>query len=655
MKAILSRAAAGLVTAALSLACNAVAAPPAGVSGPDDAAPFIETLSRTDASTFEKARACQQLAIVGSPDAVRAIAPLLSDPQLGAYARAALEQIPGDAPAAALRDALDSLSGGQLVGVINSLGVRKDANAVPGLSRLATGAEDQVAVAALIALGRIGTPDAIALLRGAFSRGPHRDAVAEALVWSAENALANGRSEEALSLYNLLEQADLPRPLRIAVTRGALLARGPAAEWPQFTSADPAIVEAAIAAARELPDARVTRALAAALGEGDPPRQARLIAALAERSDASEHAALLERLATAHAAEVRIASLEALGNAARRSSIPVLLKALSSTDATESRTAASSLVRAKVPETDTIVLEALASAPSDSRARLLSVLGERQSRKAVPALLRHASSGNTEVARAAFDALAATATLDELPDVISAAVAITDSAVRDRAESALYTIALRQDDPAKRSRPFAAAYRRATGPEAAESLLEVLAMLGDRTAAETIAEAYRKDQSPVVRETALRLLAHWSDPTPAPLLLDIFKAADDPAHRALALRGLVMSASQWKDHPEGGPRHPPAEMLSWLREARAAIRDVPEEKRLIISGLADLSSIEGIELVEPYLDDPQVARDAALAIIRAAGGLAEDARRRLRPLIERIAATSGDNAVRQQAAELLRR
>src|ERR1035437_10244846 len=54
----------------------------------------------------EKAIPCKQLAIYGTKEAVPALAPLLSDPQLASWARIALEAIPAPAADDALRDAM---------------------------------------------------------------------------------------------------------------------------------------------------------------------------------------------------------------------------------------------------------------------------------------------------------------------------------------------------------------------------------------------------------------------------------------------------------------------------------------------------------------------------------------------------------------------
>ena len=62
----------------------------------------------SDADLQKKAFACQQLAVVGEPAAVPALARLLADDKLADYARSALEMIAAPAAGAALRQALHS-------------------------------------------------------------------------------------------------------------------------------------------------------------------------------------------------------------------------------------------------------------------------------------------------------------------------------------------------------------------------------------------------------------------------------------------------------------------------------------------------------------------------------------------------------------------
>jgi hypothetical protein len=124
-------------------------------------AELVAVLTSPDADLQKKAYACQQLAVVGEPGAVPALAKLLADEKLADYARSALEWISAPAAGAALIDALSKLSGRRLAGVIDSLGVRRELAAVPGLCRLAAGTADDAAAEAFSALGKIANPAAV--------------------------------------------------------------------------------------------------------------------------------------------------------------------------------------------------------------------------------------------------------------------------------------------------------------------------------------------------------------------------------------------------------------------------------------------------------------------------------------------------------------
>ena len=123
-----------------------------------ESAELIQLLDDPDSSEFAKAKACQRLAVVGDEGAVPSLARLLSDPKLSNYARTALEPMPGESVDQALREALDSVEGELLVGVINSIAWRRDQRALGALSRLRHGDDASVADAATWAINRIRRP-----------------------------------------------------------------------------------------------------------------------------------------------------------------------------------------------------------------------------------------------------------------------------------------------------------------------------------------------------------------------------------------------------------------------------------------------------------------------------------------------------------------
>ena len=188
------------------------------------AAELVTLLKKPDATAFEKAKACRRLAVVGTKEAVPAAAALLTDPQLSHYGRYALEGIPDPAADDALRAALPKLKGLLLIGVINSIGQRRDAKALAPLTKLLNDSDAEVGRAAAAAIGRIPGPQAAKVLMEALGRakGPVRMAVGDASLVSAEGLLAQGHRAEALALYNMLTAADVPKPVRLAAMHGII-------------------------------------------------------------------------------------------------------------------------------------------------------------------------------------------------------------------------------------------------------------------------------------------------------------------------------------------------------------------------------------------------------------------------------------------------
>lgn len=87
-------------------------------------AELVESLG-SDASFELKARACQRLAAVGTADSVSALAKLLADDKLSDFDRYAHENMPSPMAGVALLEALPTLKGHLLAGVVNSLAVAR--------------------------------------------------------------------------------------------------------------------------------------------------------------------------------------------------------------------------------------------------------------------------------------------------------------------------------------------------------------------------------------------------------------------------------------------------------------------------------------------------------------------------------------------------
>jgi HEAT repeat protein len=189
-----------------------------------DAPALISVLTDAGSPEFQKAKACQRVGELGAKEAVPALATLLADEHLSVYARYGLEPIADPSAGDALRAALPELKGKQLIGVINSLGKRKDAKASPALARMIYGPDADVARASAAALGSIGGVSSVKELQAALARtrGMTRMAVADASLVCAERLLGEGKRDQALVLYTSLSAPGVPKAARLAAMQSII-------------------------------------------------------------------------------------------------------------------------------------------------------------------------------------------------------------------------------------------------------------------------------------------------------------------------------------------------------------------------------------------------------------------------------------------------
>jgi len=179
-----------------------------------------------------RADAMRNLAIVGTKQAVPALAMWLYDERTSHMARYALEPIPDPSVDDALREALGKAKGKVRIGLMSSIGVRRDAKAVPLLAKLLSDADAEVAGAAARALGSIGTAEAAKALQSALDNvAPENNVLllnlCEGILRAAEHLAAAGDQKSARALYDrLLKVPKLPRHVRTAAMQGLVSLSG---------------------------------------------------------------------------------------------------------------------------------------------------------------------------------------------------------------------------------------------------------------------------------------------------------------------------------------------------------------------------------------------------------------------------------------------
>ncbi len=645
--------------AAFLVAWIFIAAASAGAGDGPDTSREKELLAvlRSDAPAAEKAITCKRLAIHGSSVAVPDLARLLPDAQLASWARIALEAIPGAAADEALREATDSLEGQLLVGAINSIGVRRDADAVDALTAHLQSQDPEVASAAAVALGRIGNDDAAKSLRQSLTVAPAnvRSAVAEGCVLCAERFLSEGGSVEAAEIYDEVRQADVPQQRVLEATRGAILARnqqGIPLLIEQFRSPDKRLFQLALSTAREFPGGEVDKALAAEMVRATPQRAALIIQAMADRQETVVLAAVLN--AASHGPkQVRMAAIRALGRLGDASCLSELFQIALDADADLAQTTKATLAELPGEEVDAQIVALLPTAQGNMYPLLIELVGQRRI-DAMPALLEALDHADNAVRRAALAALGETVALNELSALISQVVAPKHPEDAPVALDALKTASIRMPDREACAAELAAAIEDTSSVPTKHSLLQILGAMGGTKALATIGAA-ANSADPDLQDISSRLLGEWMTADAAPVLLDLANTAPDPKYRVRALRGYIRIARQFVI-----PEQQRAEMC---RKAFEASRQTAEQK-LVLEVLKRYPSTETLKLAinaMHVLELKQEATQAALVIAQKLGGKGIDVTDLLskagldKVKLEIVKAEYGVGATQQDVTAVLRK
>ena len=396
---------------------------------------------QSGASIEAKQFVCSQLRLVGSDSSVLFLGRMLNDPRLGHMARQALEAMPSAAASAALRQALHTTRGDLLVGVINSLGERREATSVSALTAQLDSRDVVVVQAAISALGKIGGEAAFDALRAVAGRfdpalgegasisvNLSEDArrrldvryLFDALLACAERLIEKGRADRAVDTFARIYRATpVPRPQRVAALAG-------------LTRAAPDRAVPLIVQLLRSPD-RASQAAAANLVGRLPPASAAPIVTLLDTLPTVEQALVIEavsgcsdrallfpllKASMSPDPAVRAAALRALGHQQGNRQIVQLLVGAASGGNAESAVARESLSRLDGPEVDADLMAQLDQTSVAMRAEAARSLGVRGVTNAIPRLVKALGDANGPIRFAAIESLGQLGGEQQLQDLL---------------------------------------------------------------------------------------------------------------------------------------------------------------------------------------------------------------------------------------------
>ena len=576
----------------------------------------LHDVLKSDSSIREKQNACKQLAVVGTVRSVPILAAMLSDKKLAHAARFALESIPDASVDVALRDSLNSLSGNLLVGVINSIGVRRDSQAGGKLTDLLGHSNASISAAAAAALGQIANPAAVAtLLKRLNAAGTDIGEVAMASL-AAGDVLANDQQQvRAIEVYDAVRQSKAPRSLLIAATWSAVRARSNSS-LPLITELlqgdDDAMFAIALQAARGPIRNRVQGLLVNELSQENPDRRALLITTLGDLADTAVLPEITPWI-NATSQVVQLAVIRALKEIGNSSVVDSLIELAAEGSDGVAHAALQSLEGMRGDDVDAKLASMLAADDSDEL--LISLAGSRRIAAAIPDLWSAAESSNTGVRHAALRALGETIGQSEIRKLIRIVLAVKNAEGRDVAVAALTKACMRAPDREAAVRQVSSDFSRAP-VEMRFVLYELLRVVGGKTALKQVVAGAR-DPRDASQDAATQALGKWLTPDVSPELLRLAKSFRSRKYRVRSMRAYVRVIQQFG--------LPAERRLEMARQAfKTAERN--EEKILALNTLVRFTNLKSLALATDQLSDPALrdtAADIALKMATPNYGMTE--------------------------------
>ena len=625
----------GALTAS-GFAQNLISTPPPGLEGTrdqvaqkllesKDEALFVRVIQLaedTENIRYIKMIAAKRLSVYGTEKSIPALIQMLSQPEMGYYSRYALEPMPLKAVDEALREATKTQKDMNLVGVLTTIGVRRDAGAIPFITPLLTHANPEVVRAAYASLGYIGKQECADVLTKAVGdfKPEYEKAVCDATLFCAKLLIEDGKIDTALALYDAIINSKARPFLKEGAIYNRILARKEAGTNDlirYLQSENAGIFASALRTVRFLPgggNPSVCKALTAEFDKFPPQRKGLILEALAGRKDdESRKAALGIAVAVKEPAVVRVSAMNALGTLDIPEAVPALLAGAA--DNNGQSPVADAAFRALVfmtnKDADAAIAKAMLDAGNKIDAAMIRIAKERRTVAATPQLWTIIKTANSSLRNDAIDALGETATLKDLPEVAKLIATVTSDGDRTRIATTLSAICARMPQQASFDTILAILN---TGESLAvqQAAIDMMKTIGGKAAVDKVTEIALGNNAQLA-DKATQVLGTWDSPDTmdeiAESLLKVAKQSSEERFQIRGIRGYIRLARQFS--------YPEDKRIAMIKTAFDTAARV-DDKNLIFDIFARYPSLKMVEAALSYASNEAHREQACKAAVDTA-------------------------------------
>ena len=585
----------------------------------------IQLTEDTEDIRYLKMIAAKRLSVYGTEKSIPDLISMLSHPEMGYYSRYALEPMPMKAVDEALRDATKTQKGINLVGVLTTIGVRRDAGAIPCIQPLLENENPEVVRAAYAALGYIGKQECADVLKKAVGnfKPEYEKAVCDAALFCAKLLIDDGKIDSALTLYDGIINSKARPFLKEGAIFNRILTRktdGVNDLIRYLQSEDAGIFESALRTVRFLPGGgtpSVCKALTTEFDKFPPQRRGLILEALAGRKDdESRKAALTLAMAVKEPEAVHVSAMNALGTLDIPEVVPFLLA--DAADNNGQGPVADAAFRALVfmtnKDADAAIAKAMLDAGNKINSAMIRIAKERRTAAATPQLWTIIKTANSPLRNDAVDALGETATLKDLPEVAKLIAAAASEEERTRIATTLSAICARMPQQASFD-VVLTIFNAGESPAVRQAAIDMMKTIGGKAAVDKVTEIALGSNAPLA-DKATQILGTWDSPDTmddiADSLLNVAKQSSEEKFQIRGIRGYIRLARQFS--------YPEDQRIAMIKTAfDTATR--PDDKNLIFDIFVRYPSLKMVEAAMSYAANEAHREQAYKAAVNTAAKL----------------------------------
>lgn len=559
-----------------------------------------------------KAFLIRQLQIAGREESIKPLSLFLMDERLCEPATQALLAIGTPDAEKVLLKSLSKVSEGNRTTIIKALGELRSEKAVKKIIKYAGAGDEYLRSVALYALASIGDPRAEKVLDSVSVTAPsYERAKAPSLyLLYAQRLSESGHKETCVRVCRkMIENYTAPQEnhvqcLALSILVSVLDEEAFGDLLVALNSPNKEFRWRALELAGLVKGEEATAVWIKKMEDVVPEVQAEIITMLGQRGDAMALPVILKSLKSEEKV-IRMAAVPAVAKLGELEVLEDLMGCLQTDQEDEARAVKQALMGYSAARVVPRAVNVLEDIPPYGKVVLIEILAERKAKEHVDVVFFQTQSESKDVRLAAMAGLEPLVSENDLPRLIGLLLESEDSEEVKLIQSAAVVSANQISDSEKRADLFLEVLENTEGIKRTD-LLRPLSRIGGERALQIVVQE-TKSEDEIIQNAAVLTLAEWPDLSAADELLDFCRNTENPEHLLASIQGYVRLVNDedlddWKK-------------FSMLKEA-LGIQLGAEEKKAVLSGLANVKIRACLNLAASFLDDPEIKNEAALAVFR---------------------------------------